>query len=184
MTPAEMVREFREAFGLPIAESPRIPAPDLVELRIALVAEEVRELQAAIDSGDMHAVAQEAADVVYVAYGSALTFGLPTDGWSRRVFLLGGLQREFESFREEAWRGHLPLILSALQSVAAEAYAIADRFGIRDLDVVIAEVHRANMAKRHPDGTVRRRVDGKVLKPSGWVGPDIAAVLNRPAVAS
>lgn len=33
-------------------------------------------------------------------------------------------------------------------------------------------VHAANMAKRHPDGTVRRREDGKVLKPAGWEPPE------------
>lgn len=33
-------------------------------------------------------------------------------------------------------------------------------------------VHGANMAKVWPDGTVRRREDGKIIKPDGWVAPD------------
>jgi predicted HAD superfamily Cof-like phosphohydrolase len=33
-------------------------------------------------------------------------------------------------------------------------------------------VHGANMAKVWPDGTVRRREDGKIVKPDGWVAPD------------
>jgi predicted HAD superfamily Cof-like phosphohydrolase len=33
-------------------------------------------------------------------------------------------------------------------------------------------VHGANMAKVWPDGTVRRRADGKIVKPDGWVAPD------------
>lgn len=42
-------------------------------------------------------------------------------------------------------------------------------------------VHGANMAKVHPDGTVKRREDGKVIKPDGWVAPDaaIAAEIER-----
>lgn len=35
-------------------------------------------------------------------------------------------------------------------------------------------VHEANMAKRQPDGTVKRREDGKIIKPEGWVAPDEA----------
>lgn len=35
------------------------------------------------------------------------------------------------------------------------------------------EVQRSNMAKIHPDGTVKRREDGKVLKPEGWTPPDL-----------
>lgn len=32
-------------------------------------------------------------------------------------------------------------------------------------------VHGANMAKIWPDGSIQRRVDGKVIKPRGWVDP-------------
>lgn len=41
-------------------------------------------------------------------------------------------------------------------------------------------VQKANMAKVDPKtGHVRRRADGKILKPSGWTAPDVAAVLVR-----
>lgn len=33
-------------------------------------------------------------------------------------------------------------------------------------------VHGANMAKVQPDGSVKRREDGKIIKPEGWVPPD------------
>lgn len=40
------------------------------------------------------------------------------------------------------------------------------------------EVMRSNMAKIDPDtGMVRRREDGKILKPERWQAPDIASVL-------
>jgi hypothetical protein len=35
------------------------------------------------------------------------------------------------------------------------------------------------MAKIDPySGTVRRRADGKILKPDGWTAPNLAALLN------
>jgi len=33
-------------------------------------------------------------------------------------------------------------------------------------------VHGANMAKVQPDGSVKRREDGKIIKPEGWCEPD------------
>ena len=41
------------------------------------------------------------------------------------------------------------------------------------------EVLRSNMAKIDPlTGTVRKREDGKILKPAGWTAPDLARVLH------
>jgi predicted HAD superfamily Cof-like phosphohydrolase len=41
------------------------------------------------------------------------------------------------------------------------------------------EVMRSNMAKIDPTtGMVRRRDDGKVLKPEGWTPPDLGSLLN------
>jgi len=42
------------------------------------------------------------------------------------------------------------------------------------------EVQRTNMAKRDPDtGEVRRRDDGKILKPEGWKSPNLEAILRQ-----
>lgn len=38
------------------------------------------------------------------------------------------------------------------------------------------EVHKSNMAKLQADGTVRRREDGKVLKPDDWKEPDLSFI--------
>lgn len=44
-----------------------------------------------------------------------------------------------------------------------------------------AEVVRSNMAKIDPvTGAVRRREDGKILKPEGWTPPNLEALLNSP----
>ena len=48
------------------------------------------------------------------------------------------------------------------------------------LDRVWDEVQRSNMSKvDSATGKVRKRADGKVLKPEGWTPPDIAGVLRN-----
>lgn len=44
-------------------------------------------------------------------------------------------------------------------------------------DLVWNEVHRSNMAKVDADGRVKKREDGKILKPEGWTPPDIFSVM-------
>jgi predicted HAD superfamily Cof-like phosphohydrolase len=46
-----------------------------------------------------------------------------------------------------------------------------------DLDAVLEEVHAANMRKAGPDGKFQRREDGKILKPEGWVPPNLQKIL-------
>lgn len=50
-------------------------------------------------------------------------------------------------------------------------------FGI-PLERVWDEVQRSNMAKVGTDGVVRRREDGKILKPVGWTPPDVRGALG------
>lgn len=65
--------------------------------------------------------------------------------------------------------------LSDVQYVTSGA---AVTFGL-PLEALFEEVHAANMRKVGPDGKVLKRPDGKVVKPAGWRGPDIAAVLDK-----
>ena len=51
-------------------------------------------------------------------------------------------------------------------------------FGI-DGAPIAAEVHRSNMAKVWPDGTVRKTEGGKVVKPPNWTPPYIRTELVR-----
>lgn len=65
----------------------------------------------------------------------------------------------------------------ALGDLVYVVYGMALESGI-DLDAVLAEIHRSNLSKLMPDGTVRRREDGKVLKGPNFSPPDIARVLQ------
>jgi predicted HAD superfamily Cof-like phosphohydrolase len=119
-----MVRQFHRAAGVYTSEEPSLDVPTEVrELRLRLISEELEELRAALDADDLAAVADAIADLLYVAYGAALAFGIP-------------------------------------------------------IDEVFAEVHRANLAKLESIGGPHERDDGKVLKPDGWMPPDIEGVLR------
>lgn len=126
-SPADLVREFHHAFDRPLRDSP--PAylfdiPDVeIELRGKLILEEAREAYDALQEGDVAHLAKELADLIYVAYGTAVQFGI-------------------------------------------------------DLDACLAAVHKNNMAKVWPDGTVHLREDGKVLKSPDWEPLDLSQVLG------
>lgn len=127
-SPAELVLQFHRQFDLPVAATPQQPTAEITELRAQLIREEAAEVVAALGETDLAAIAQELADLVYVAYGTALSLGI-------------------------------------------------------DLDVVLAEVHRANMSKLDEHGQPVRRADGKILKGPSFSPPDVAAVLRGPQIA-
>ncbi|MGW0168934.1 pyrophosphohydrolase domain-containing protein [Streptomyces sp. NPDC003343] len=122
-SPASLVREFHLAFGLDVRTVPTEVSPDLAAHRGELLAEEASEVAEVAVTGPLDRLAHELADLVYVAYGTALVHGI-------------------------------------------------------DLDAVIAEIHRANMTKIGPNGTVSRRADGKVLKGDHYRAPDVTAILR------
>jgi predicted HAD superfamily Cof-like phosphohydrolase len=79
MKPADMVREFHEFFNLPIREELSLPVDKERVLRYRLQKEETVELESATYAGDVIEVADALADIVYVAYGTALVYGIDLD---------------------------------------------------------------------------------------------------------
>lgn len=74
---AAAVSEFHKAFNLPVRETPGTEIDhDLARLRVALLEEEVSEFVAASEKGDLVGIADALADIVYVVYGTALTYGI------------------------------------------------------------------------------------------------------------
>lgn len=67
----------------------------------------------------------------------------------------------------------------ALADMVYVIYGMALESGI-DLDRVVAEVHRSNLSKLMPDGSVLRREDGKILKGPDFSEPDIAGAMAKP----
>jgi len=70
------VAEFHKTFKHPIEPEPIIPAPARCQLRVDLIAEELKELQQAIADQDMVEIADALCDIQYVLSGAVLEFGL------------------------------------------------------------------------------------------------------------
>jgi len=69
-------------------------------------------------------------------------------------------------------------ILDGLVDLAYVVLGVALDCGF-DLDAAFEEVHRSNMSKLLPDGTVLRREDGKVLKGPNFTPPDLRALAGK-----
>jgi predicted HAD superfamily Cof-like phosphohydrolase len=81
--PMAALRESHEVQRLVTNEVPTLDVPNSVkELRCALIEEEAAEFRAAVKANDIIEVADAIADLLYVVYGAALTFGIPV----REVF--------------------------------------------------------------------------------------------------
>ncbi|MET8636437.1 MazG nucleotide pyrophosphohydrolase domain-containing protein [Streptomyces sp. NPDC004096] len=78
-SPASLVREFHLAFGLDVRTVPTEVSPDLAAHRGELLAEEAAEVAEVAVTGPLDRLAHELADLVYVAYGTALVHGIDLD---------------------------------------------------------------------------------------------------------
>ena len=76
------VTEFHDTFGLPIRDpddGSTIGTKEERRLRAELIMEEAQEFVDACEFGDLVAMADALADLLYVTYGAAITFGIPLD---------------------------------------------------------------------------------------------------------
>lgn len=140
---------FHRTAGIPVLETPTVPADERVRLRLRLIAEEFLELLDATfddtnDNAGLENLHDQVADVV--------------EGW---------------------WvRPSLPDVADALADLDYVIEGARLEFGIDGVPV-FAEVQRANMAKFLNGGPAASQIrpDGKILKPVGWEPPDIVKVL-------
>lgn len=70
------VAEFHKTFQHPILDSPKIPSESRCKLRVSLIAEELKELEEAIQANDIVEIADALCDIQYVLSGAVLEFGL------------------------------------------------------------------------------------------------------------
>lgn len=85
-SPAHLVAQFHQAFNLISHNTPTLLDRADAEVRTGLLAEEAAEAQDAVAQAEnlepnqaLANIAQELADVVYVAYGTALAYGIDLD---------------------------------------------------------------------------------------------------------
>lgn len=78
-SPADLVRAFHLAVGLDARATPTEIPPELAAHRGELLREEAAEVAEVSVTGPLDKLAHELADVVYVAYGTALVHGIDLD---------------------------------------------------------------------------------------------------------
>lgn len=72
----KQVQEFHETYGLPVLDAPDVSCAQTRELRINLIAEELKELQEALENDDVLETLDALIDLQYVLDGAFLSFGL------------------------------------------------------------------------------------------------------------
>lgn len=147
------VHAFHEKFGI-TGPNP-IDNEEMAKLRIDRQKEELKEL---VDSKVLEDAADAIVDIVYIAAGTVDLLGsraLENERLGISPYLVGSQLREL--FNRVTWKGReLPL---------------------QDL---WDEVHKANMRKERGTAATSRHGSGfDIIKPAGWVAPNIAAVLLR-----
>ena len=94
-----MVEEFHHKFSILAQATPTDLNEETKRLRVRLIEEEFDELKEAMAGGDLAAVAKEMADLLYVVYGTAVSYGIDMDPVFREVHRsnmskVGGYKRE------------------------------------------------------------------------------------------
>jgi len=79
MSNFKKVKTFMNTYGQDVKEKPIFPDEKIVQLRIALIEEELNELKEAIKKNDIVEVADALTDILYVTYGAGHSFGVDLD---------------------------------------------------------------------------------------------------------
>lgn len=151
--PLNQVGEFHKTFKHPILDSPQIPAEDRCELRVSLIAEELKELQEAIADKDLVEVADALCDIQYVLSGAVLEFGLG---------------EKFRDLFEEVQRSNM--------SKACETEEEAQETVQYYLEERETEAY---YEKRDGKWLVYRKGDNKTLKSINYSPADLKTILER-----
>lgn len=149
-----LVAEFHKTFKHPILETPTIPEENRCKLRVALIAEELKELEVAILERDIVEVADALCDIQYVLSGAILEFGLG---------------EKFKSLFEEVQRSNM----SKACHSEAEARATVEHYQQKD---------GTDCYFREEGGKwlIYRKSDNKTLKSIHYSPANLAAIISKP----
>ena len=146
------VAEFHQTFKHPILETPQIPSKERCDLRVLLIAEELKELEVAIAEKDLVEIADALCDIQYVLAGAVLEFGLG---------------EKFRELFDEVQRSNMS---KACENVE-EAEATVAHYKAKGTDCYYK-----------PDGAkflVYRTSDNKTLKNINYSPADISSILSK-----
>jgi len=71
-----MVQDFHRKFEILVQTSPANLTDETQQLRVRLIQEEFDELKESMATGNLASVAKEMADLLYVVYGTAVSYGI------------------------------------------------------------------------------------------------------------
>lgn len=145
------VADFHRTFQHPILETPQIPSKQRCNLRVALIAEELKELEEAIESKDIVGVADALADIQYVLSGAVLEFGLGD---------------KFRELFDEVQRSNMSKACATL----AEAEETMKHYAEKGTESYYKEIEGKFL--------VYRKSDDKTLKNINYSPADLEQILN------
>ena len=147
------VAEFHKTFKHPIVENPTLPSRRRCDLRVALIREELEELEAAIEDNDLVEVADALCDIQYVLSGAVLEFGLG---------------EKFRDLFDEVQRSNM----SKSCATKEEAEATVEHY---------KENRGVNCYYKESDGhfLVYRTDDNKTLKSINYSPADLKSILKK-----
>ncbi len=146
------VAAFHTTFQHPILESPQIPSEARCALRVALLAEELKELELAIKNNDLVEVADALCDLQYVLSGAILEFGL---------------KDKFASLFDEVQRSNMSKACLSVEEAEATMAFYKERDGV-------------DSYYEEKDGLylVYRKSDHKTLKSINYSPADLKSILE------
>ncbi len=146
------VAEFHRTFRHPIEPRPLIPSEQRCRLRVALLAEELRELEKAIEDRDIVEVADALCDLQYVLAGAILEFGLG---------------EKFKALFDEVQRSNMSKACASREEAEATAKYYQEKRGV-DCYITEADGH----------WLVYRRSDNKTLKSVNYSPAGLEGILK------
>lgn len=147
------VAEFHRTFKHPILPEPTIPSKERCALRVSLIAEELKELQEAIDDNDMVEIADALCDIQYVLSGAVLEFGLGD---------------KFKTLFDEVQRSNMSKTCASLEEAEATVKHYKEN---KDTDSYIVKEGEVYL--------VYRKGDNKTLKSVNYSPADLKGILEK-----
>ena len=146
------VAEFHKTFQHPILDSPQIPSAERCNLRVSLIAEELKELEEAIQAKDLVEVADALCDIQYVLSGAVLEFGL---------------KDKFNTLFEEVQRSNMSKACKSIEEAEATMKYYKEEKGV---DSYFKEVDGLYL--------VFRQEDNKTLKSIHYSPADLKTIIE------
>jgi predicted HAD superfamily Cof-like phosphohydrolase len=149
----QLVAEFHKTFKHPILSTPTIPDENRCKLRVALIAEELKELEVAILEKDIVGVADALCDIQYVLSGAVLEFGLGD---------------KFKELFEEVQRSNMSKACNSEEEAQKTVQFYKEKDG--------TECYYKLEAGKW---LVYRKSDNKTIKSVGYSPADLDRIVNR-----